>query len=112
MGHTHRPTPPSSHLKMAAMMSAPAARVQSRKNFAGAKVASKTSVAKAVRTTAVCKAESKENVIAAAAVAATVAMSVVAPEAYAAVTPSLKNTLTSFAAGGVVLGGIAGAVTF
>jgi len=51
-------------------------------------------------------------VIAAAAVAATVATAFVAPEAQAAMTPSLQNTLNSFVAGGVVLGAIAGAVTF
>merc|ERR1711906_29331 len=105
--------------KMAAIMPAPvclaapaAARVQSRKNFAGAKVAQKKAVCKAtIRTTAVCKSE-KENVIAAAAVAATVATAFVAPEAQAAVTPSLQNTLSSFVAGGVVVGAIAGAVPF
>merc|ERR1711966_631024 len=112
-------SPPHLHpttSKMAAIVSAPvclaapaAARVQSRKNFAGAKVAQKKAVCKAtIRTTAVCKSE-KENVIAAAAVVAT---AFVAPEAQAAVTPSLQNTLSSFVAGGVVVGAIAGAVTF
>merc|ERR1711906_36729 len=73
----------------------PAVRVQARKSFAGAKVAPKATVANAVfNTQAVCK-SSEQNMAAA----------VIAPQsAMAAVTPSLKNQLLSFIAGGTVLG--------
>jgi len=54
---------------------------------------------------------SEQNLVAAATVAAIVAAEVIAPQsAMAAVTPSLKNQLLSFAAGGTVLAGIAVAV--
>jgi putative Ca2+/H+ antiporter (TMEM165/GDT1 family) len=89
----------------------PAVRVQARKSFAGAKVAPKATAAKAVfKTQAVCK-SSEQNLVAAATVAAIVAAEAIAPQsALAEITPSLKNQLLSFVAGGSVLGAILVAV--